>query len=211
MQCCLNFSLIFGYMGDGGALQIACFLFGTDASSGAIFVFPTPRSVAQFTAQCVCTQLLDPYTFSVRYETRACCEQTAETFSLLQLSFFELCSLRFETPPSAPVEQSSTRQRQEADPPEDPSDPSTSSSSAERSPTDMREPPEPKQARCLSPAEREDSTQRRQRPSEVERSVNASRGFQRKPNCSLDRRSAGKTRSNNAKSYETRPYEQWWK
>ena len=70
MQWCLNFSLIFGYMGDGGALQIACFLFGTDASSGAIFVFLTPGVVAQFTAQCVCTQFLDPYTFSVRYETR---------------------------------------------------------------------------------------------------------------------------------------------
>ena len=47
MQWCLNFSLIFGYMGDGGALQIACFLFGTDASSGAIFVFLTPVLVAQ--------------------------------------------------------------------------------------------------------------------------------------------------------------------
>ena len=42
MQWCLNFSLIFRYIGDGGALQIACFLFGTDASSGAIFVFLTP-------------------------------------------------------------------------------------------------------------------------------------------------------------------------
>ena len=129
--------------------------------------------------------------------------------SLLQLSLFELCSVRFETPLSGSVD--STRRRQEADPPEDPSRPSTSVSSDERSPTDMRDPPEPEQARYLSSAEREDSTPCRQRPSEVKRSVDASWGFQRKPNCSLDRRSTGKTRSNAANGYETRPYEEWWK
>ena len=42
-------------------------------------------------------------------------------------------TVRFETPPSASVEQSSTRQRQEADPPEEPSGPAKSSSSDERS------------------------------------------------------------------------------
>ena len=169
MQWCLNFSLIFGYMGDGGALQIGCFLFGTDASS-AIFVFLTPGLVAQLTGLCVLS-------FSIR--TRLVCAvrlarvvNTPLTHcSLLQLSFFELCSVRFETPLSGSVEQSSTRQRQEADPPEKPSGPSTSSSSKERSPIDMREPPEPKQARYLSSAEREDSTPCRQRPSEVKRSV----------------------------------------
>ena len=102
------------------------------------------------------------------------------------------------------VEQSSTRQRQEADPPEEPSGPSTSSSCKERSPPDMREPLEPKQARYLSPARREDNKQKRQRPFEV-------KSFQRKPHCSLDKRSTGKTRSNAPTSYETRPYEEWWK
>ena len=166
-------------------MQIACSLFGTDASSGAIFVFLTPRLLAQLTGLCVLI-------FSIR--TRSVCAMRLARVvntplrhcSLVQLSLFELCSVRFETPPSASVEQSSTRQRQEADPPEDPSRPSISSSSYERSPTDMREPPEPKQARYLSSAERGDSTPCRQRPCEVKRSVDASRGFQRKPNCSLD-------------------------
>ena len=34
----------FGYMGDGGSLQIACFLVGTDTSSGAIHATMVPDS-----------------------------------------------------------------------------------------------------------------------------------------------------------------------
>ena len=48
-------------------------------------------------------------------------------------------------------------------------------------------------ARYLSSAEREDSTPCRQRPFEV-------KSLQRKPNCSLDKRSTGKIRSNAATS-----------
>ena len=184
-------------------MQIACFLFGTDASSGAIFVFLTPGLVAKLTGLC-------ELSFSIR--TRSLCavrlarvvNTPLRHCSLLELSFFELCSVRFETPLSGSVEQSSTRQRQEVDPPDYPSGPSTSSSCKERSPPDVREPPKPKQARYFSPAEREDSKQKCQRPSEV-------KSFQRKPNCSLDKRATGKTRSNAATSYETRPYEEWWK
>ena len=33
----LQLQFDFGYMGDGGALQRACFLFGMNTSSGAIF------------------------------------------------------------------------------------------------------------------------------------------------------------------------------
>ena len=136
----------------------------------AICVFLTPGLVAQVTGLCVLS-------FSIR--TRSVCVMRLARVvntplrhcSLLQLSFFELCSVRFETPLSGSAEQSSTRQRQEMDPPEDPSRPSTSSSSKQRSPMDMREPPEPRQARYLSSAEREDSTPCRQTPSEVKRSV----------------------------------------
>ena len=111
MQWCLNLSLIFGYMGDGGAFKIACFLFGTDASSGATFVFLTPGLVAQSSGLCVLS-------FSIR--TRSVCAMRharavitlLRHCSLLQLSLFELCSVRFETPLSGSVD--STRQRQHA-------------------------------------------------------------------------------------------------
>ena len=76
-------------------------------------------------------------------------------------------TVRFETQPSESAGQSAKRQRQEEEPSEKSSSSSSSSSSAERSPMDLREPPEQKQTRCLSPAGREDSKQKRQRPSEV--------------------------------------------
>ena len=44
MQLCLNFSSDYGYMGDGGPLQIVCFLVGTDTSSGAIHATTVPDS-----------------------------------------------------------------------------------------------------------------------------------------------------------------------
>ena len=42
MQLYLNCSLVLVYMGDGGPLQIACFLVGTDTSSGAIHATMVP-------------------------------------------------------------------------------------------------------------------------------------------------------------------------
>ena len=43
-QWCPNFSLTCGYMEDGGALQIACCLVGTDTSSGAMHATMVPDS-----------------------------------------------------------------------------------------------------------------------------------------------------------------------
>ena len=84
MQWCLNFSLIFGYMGDGGALQIACFLFGTDASSGATFVFLTPGLVAQLIGLCVLS-------FSIR--TRSVCAMRLARVVITPLTHFSLLQL----------------------------------------------------------------------------------------------------------------------
>ena len=75
--------------------------------------------------------------------------------------------MRFETQPSESAGQRAKRQRQEEEPSEKSSSSSSSSSSAESSPMDLREPPESKQTRCLSHAKREDSKQKRKRPSDV--------------------------------------------
>ena len=65
------------------------------------------------------------------------------------------------------LKQSSKRQSQEEEPPEEPSGPSASSLGAKSSLMDLREPPEHKSSRHLSPAERADSKEKRQRRAEV--------------------------------------------
>ena len=72
-------------------------------------------------------------------------------------------TVRFETQLRGSAGQFAKRQRQEKQPPEKHSCPSSSSSSAESSRMDLREPPERKQTRFLSLAEREDSKQKRQK------------------------------------------------
>ena len=90
---------------------------------------------------------------------------------------------------------------QEEEPPQEPPGPSTSSSSAETSPMDLGEPPEQKQTRC-SPAEREDSKQKCQRPAEANEVLTLARVLQLKRSCCLDTRS---TREQDAtlENYET--------